>query len=151
MFTSAANADKPDTKMLYITREDLNKKLYEEIIDAIVREDPEREEYGIRVAMETVRTYIASRYDVDREFQKTGKGRNFMLVNICAKIAMYEIADILEQMPVTIQNPYDKTIELLKDIQAGKATLTDIPEPVDPETGEPDTYIKYGQSNHNRY
>jgi Protein of unknown function (DUF1320). len=136
---------------MYITREDLNKKLYEEIIDAIVRDDPEREEYGIRVAIETVRTYVSSRYDVDQEFKKTGKARNFMLVNICAKIAMYEIADVLEQMPVTIQNPYDNTMELLKDIQAGKATLPGVSEPTDPETGEPDTYIKYGQSDYNRY
>jgi hypothetical protein len=41
-------------------------------------------------------------------------------------------------------------MELLKELQTGDATLPGVPAPVNPETGEADTYIKYGYSN-NRY
>jgi hypothetical protein len=41
-------------------------------------------------------------------------------------------------------------MEYLKDLQAGKAMLAGIPEPEDPDTGEPDTYIRHGYID-NRY
>jgi phage gp36-like protein len=135
---------------MFITREDLNKNLYTEIIDAITRLEPEREEYGIRAAEEKVKSYLAGKYDLDFIFSKTGDERNFMIVDTVANIALYIIADVLEQMPVTIQNAYENSMEYLKDLQAGKAMLVGVPEPKDPDTGEPDTYIRYGQPD-NRY
>jgi phage gp36-like protein len=135
---------------MFIEREDLNKNLYAEIIDAITRLDATREEYGIKAAEEKVRSYLAGKYDLDFIFSKTGNGRNFMIVDTVANIALYIIADVLEQMPVTIQNAYENSMEYLKDLQAGKAMLVGVPEPTDPNTGEPDTYIRYGQPD-NRY
>lgn len=135
---------------MFITRDDLNKNLYVEIIDAITRLDETREEYGIRAAEEKVKSYLAGKYDLDFIFSKVGDERNFMVVDTVANIALYIIADVLESMPVTIQNAYENSMEYLKDLQAGKATLSGIPEPKDPETGEPDTYIRYGQPD-NRY
>ena len=135
---------------MFITRDDLNKNLYVEIIDAITRLDETREEYGIRAAEEKVKSYLAWKYDLDFIFSKVGDERNFMIVYTVANIALYIIADVLESMPVTIQNAYENSMEYLKDLQAGKATLSGIPEPKDLETGEPDTYIRYGQPD-NRY
>ncbi|MDR3133886.1 MAG: DUF1320 domain-containing protein [Prevotellaceae bacterium] len=135
---------------MFITRSDLNKNLYAEIIDAITRKEPGREEYGIRAAEEKVKSYLAGKYDLDCIFSKAGDERNFMIVDTVANIALYIIADVLEQMPVTIQNAYENSMEYLKDLQAGKAMLVGVPEPTDPDTGEPDTYIRYGQPD-NRY
>jgi phage gp36-like protein len=135
---------------MFITRDDLNKNIYAEIIDAITRLDGTREEYGIRAAEEKVKSYLAGKYDLDFIFSKVGDERNFMVVDTVANIALYIIADVLENMPVTIQNAYENSMEYLKDLQAGKAALSGIPEPKDPETGEPDTYIRYGQPD-NRY
>ena len=135
---------------MFITRDDLNKNLYAEIIDAITRLDETREEYGIRTAEEKVKSYIAGKYDVDFIFSKTGDERNYMIVDTVANIALYIIADVLEQIPVTIQNAYENSMEYLKDLQAGKAVLSGVPEPTDPETGEPDTYIRHGYID-NRY
>jgi phage gp36-like protein len=135
---------------MFITRDDLNKNLYAEIIDAITRLDETREEYGIRTAEEKVKSYLAGKYDLDFIFSKTGDDRNFMIVDTVANIALYIIADVLEQMPVTIQNAYENSTEYLKDLQAGKAILPNVPEPTNPETGEPDAYIRYGQPD-NRY
>jgi phage gp36-like protein len=135
---------------MFITRDDLNKNLYAEIIDAITRLDGAREEYGIRTAEEKVKSYLAGKYDLDFIFSKTGDERNFMIVDTVANIALYIIADVLEQMPVTIQNAYENSMEYLKDLQAGKAVLPGVPEPKDPNTGEPDTYIRHGYID-NRY
>ena len=135
---------------MFITRDDLNKNLYVEIIDAITRLDETREEYGIRAAEEKVKSYLAGKYDLDFIFSKVGDARNFMIVDTVANIALDIIADVLESMPVPIQNAYENWMEYLKDLQAGKATLSGIPEPKDLETGEPDTYIRYGQPD-NRY
>jgi phage gp36-like protein len=135
---------------MFITRNDLNKNLYTEIIDAITQLDEKREEYGIRAAEEKVKSYLAGKYDLDFIFSKTGDERNYMVVDTVANIALYIIADVLETMPVTIQNAYDNSVEYLKDLQAGKAMLVGVPEPVNTETGERDTYIRYGQPD-NRY
>ncbi|MDR3350715.1 MAG: DUF1320 domain-containing protein [Prevotellaceae bacterium] len=135
---------------MFITRDDLNKNLYAEIINAITRLDETRETYGIRTAEEKVKSYLGGKYDLDFIFSKTGDERNYMIVDTVANIALYIIADVLEQMPVTIQNTYENSMEYLKDIQAGKAILPGVPEPTNPDTGEPDTFIRYGQPD-NRY
>jgi phage gp36-like protein len=135
---------------MFITRSDLNKNLYSEIIDAITRLDKTREEYGMRAAEEKVKSYLAGKYDLDFIFSKTGNDRHFMIVDTVSNIALYIIADVLERMPETIQNAYDNSMEYLKDLQAGKAMLVDVPEPTDPSTGEPDTYIRHGYID-NRY
>ena len=131
---------------MFITREDLNMSLYEEIIDAITRKDVNRETYGIRTAEAEVTAKLAVRFDVDFIFSKTGNDRNAVVVDIVANIALYIIADVLEEMPVTIQSAYDRSIALLDELQTGKATLFGIPEPTNPETGEKDTYIRFGNS-----
>jgi CheY-specific phosphatase CheX len=135
---------------MFITREDLNMSLYNEIIDAITRLDTDRERYGIRTAEAIVKSRLATRFDVGYIFGKAGDDRDAMIVDIVANIALYIIADVLEEMPVTIQNPYGRSIELLKELQEGQATLPGVPEPTNPETGEPDAYIKYGNLS-NRY
>ena len=135
---------------MFISREDLNNSLFEEIIDAVTRKSDTRVEYGIKTAIERVKSYLAGRYDLDKLFAAEGEDRNYMVVDITANIALYIIADVLEEMPVTIQSSYDETKKLLEDLQAGKAILPGVPAPTDPETGEEDTYVKYGTIT-NRY
>jgi CheY-specific phosphatase CheX len=74
---------------------------YNEIIDAITRLDTDRERYGIRTAEAIVKSRLATRFDVEYIFGKTGDDRDAMIVDIVANIALYIIADVLEEMPVT--------------------------------------------------
>jgi phage gp36-like protein len=135
---------------MFINREDLNNSLYEEIIDAITRQcgDAEKAEarinYGIRTAVSIAESHLCSLWDTSSIFDKTGDMRNPMLVDICCNIALYIIADVLEEMPATIANPYEGSMELLDKIVNGKISIPGATRPADPDTGVPDSYIKHG-------
>lgn len=136
---------------MFITREDLDNSLYEYIIDAIIQlyegNEPKaqgRIDYGIRTAESTLKSKLGSLWNLDDLFAKTGDEREPVLVDACANIALYIIADVLEEMPVTIANPYDRTMEWIKEVQDSDATIPGATRPVDPDTGQPDNYIKHG-------
>ena len=135
---------------MYITREDLDNSVYEEIIDAITRRCGNEEKaearvtYGIRSAISIVESHLCGLWDTAKIFDKEGDDRNPMLVDICCNIALYIIADVLEEMPVTIADPYKNAMKLLKKIMRGQISIPGATRPVDPDTGSPDSYIKYG-------
>ena len=136
---------------MFITREDLDNSLYEEIIDAIVHRYEGNEakadvriEYGIRTAVSIVESHLCSLWETSFIFGKTGFERNPMLVDICCNIALYIIADVLEQIPETVAVPYEDSMKLLEKIMKGEIAIPGAVRPVNPDTGVPDNYIKHG-------
>jgi phage gp36-like protein len=136
---------------MFITREDLDNSLYEEIINAVVQKCAGNEEkagaritYGIRTALSIVESHLCSLWDTSKIFDKTGDDRSPMLVDICCDIALYVIADVLEDMPATVSKSYEDAIALLEKIMSGKMSIPGAVRPLNPDTGVPDTYIKHG-------
>jgi phage gp36-like protein len=136
---------------MFITREDLDNSLYEEIIDAIIRHGQgseakaqERVTYGIRTAESVLRSELGSLWDLEPLFARTGEEREPVLVDACANIALYIIADVLEQMPVTVAEPYERTVKWIERVQKGSASIPGAARPADPDTGQTDSYIKHG-------
>jgi phage gp36-like protein len=139
---------------MFLTRQDLDNSLYEGIIDAIIQlyESNEakaqaRVDYGIRTAESILKSELGSLWNLDNLFSKTGDDREFVLVDACANIALYIIADVLEQMPVTIADPYERAMKWIEKVQNGDATIPGAIRPVDPSTGQPDNYINHGEIN----
>ncbi|MDR1155810.1 MAG: DUF1320 domain-containing protein [Bacteroidales bacterium] len=136
---------------MFINREDLDNSLYGYVIDAIVQRCEGNEEkaegrvrYGIMTAESILTSELGSLWDLGPLLARTGDDREPVLVDACANIALYIIADVLEQMPVTVADPYERTMKWIERVQKGDAAIPGAIRPLDPDTGEPDSYIRNG-------
>jgi phage gp36-like protein len=109
---------------MYITKSDIEKKAYPEVVAVMSRADTNIEE-SIYDAMAEVRSYLTARYDMDAEFAKSGAARNQMVKKLVTDIALWNIysgSNPANMSEVRVVN-YEKTVKLLRDMQAEKATI----------------------------
>ena len=109
---------------MYLTKSDLEKRAYPEILAVLARNDSVVET-AIQEAVEEVRTYLTARYDMQAEFAKSGVSRNVMVVKLVRDIAIWNIytGSNPVNMSETRESNYNSTIKLLQKIQAEKATI----------------------------
>lgn len=138
---------------MFLTDEDYKGVCDEETLDIYTQSDEATRQRAERAAMEEVASYLRSRYDMPRAFAAEGDGRNALLVQIAANVALYYLVHWLPQnMGLDARKElYDDAIAWLKQVQAGKAT-PDLPTYTS-ESGETDTSnpMRYGGMKASKY
>lgn len=114
----------------FITPEDYDASIHQEILDAVIRSDRQIVEICEDRAIAQMRGYLAARYDCDRVFSAEGKERNQLVLMMALDIAIYHIFSIhnprnMSQIRV---DRYERAIEWLKGVRSGDITVDGLPE-----------------------
>lgn len=118
--------------MIFITENDIDAKIKENILQDITEVDYDTSISGITmldevelVAIHEIKSYIGNYYDCDTIFSYTGSTRDSFIVKMVVDIMLYELSSRLtpENIPEVRQLRYDRVIESLEKINAGKITL----------------------------
>lgn len=110
----------------------------DEVVKAIVRQDNAAIQMASNAAIEEMKGYLGTRYDVDNIFNKVATERNILIVLFAADIALYHLYSGLtnHKMPEEKQKRYDRAVQWLKDVARGDVQLNGLPLVTDPVTGE---------------
>jgi phage gp36-like protein len=76
-------------------------------------------------SIEMLKIYLSNIYDTNSFLQQTGEDRNRVIVNILCDMVIYELLSRIttDIIPEVIENKYNKTMQLLKDIRDQKVSL----------------------------
>lgn len=149
---------------MFITLEDFKPVVDDKTFAVINQQDPANVERATRYAIEEISGYLRGMepaktgiqpYDIQATFAATGGDRNAQLVMYACDVALYHLISWLPQrMGFEIrQLRYNRAIEWLESVQAGKVIL-DIPSvQPDPENpaGDDTGAIKWGSWKQNKY
>jgi phage gp36-like protein len=118
----------------FITLNDYDASIHREILDSLLRVDAENPDYAIIEicedrAIEEMRCYLDKFYDCDAIFGATGEERNQLVLMMALDIAIYHI--FCQHNPYKMsqirKDRYDRAVEWLKAVSAGKITIADAP------------------------
>ncbi|MGQ0737653.1 MAG: phage protein Gp36 family protein [Bacteroidota bacterium] len=122
--------------MAFIDKIDFDQSVHVEILDALTKDDDAKITANINSTIDEMAGYLNGRYDVAAVFAKTGNARNKFLLRIGLSICTYYIYSIHNPRKMTqvIKDNYEKAIEDLEKIQAGKLSPVglDVPAETDP-------------------
>lgn len=127
-----------------ITQEELKTVLYSYQLEEITEGDDDIVLANIEAAIEEVKSYLASRYDVAVIFSQEGNERNPLLVEYLKNIALYHILRLanVDMIYQEAKERYDRAINWLKLVQKGELSPT-LPI-LENETGESVTPFRMG-------
>ena len=123
----------------FIQPSDYDASIHREILDALLRHDSDTSDEAIvhiceDRAIEEMRGYLDKFYDTQAIFDATGADRNQLVLMMAVDIAVYHI--FCQHNPYKIsqvrKDRYDRAIEWLKAVAAGKVTIANAPR-LDPE------------------
>lgn len=106
--------------MAYLTTSELYTHIYEENLETITRGDKAIPLAAIDAAISEAKGYL-SRFDTDKIFRATGKGRNSLLLIFVKDIAAWHLVN-LSNAGVDLElreNRYNRAIDWLKAVQKG--------------------------------
>jgi len=118
----------------FIQETDYDASIHREILDALLRHDSETSDEAIVQicedrAIEEMRGYLDKFYDTEAIFNATGAERNQLVLMMAVDIAVYHI--FCQHNPYKIseirKERYDRAIEWLKAVAAGKITISGAP------------------------
>lgn len=114
----------------FITPEDYDASIHQEILDAVIRSDRQIVEICEDRAIAQMRGYLSARYDCDRVFSAEGEKRNQLVLMIALDIAIYHIFSIhnprnMSQIRV---DRYERAVEWLKGVRSGDISVDGLPE-----------------------
>lgn len=114
----------------FITTEDYNASIHQEILDAVIRSDSAIIEVVEDRAIAEMRGYMSRRYDCDKVFSAEGKERNELVLMMAIDIAIYHLFCI--HNPRTMSEirveRYERAIKWLEGIRKGDITVDGLPE-----------------------
>lgn len=122
--------------MIYISKEDLITLSIERFIDESSEQDSSILDDIELKQIALVKSYIASRYNVNLIFDTIEPIRDEILVNILSCFVLHGVIrrNAARKIPTDIKEEYDKAMSTLEKIATGRITLHGIPLPID-ETG----------------
>jgi len=114
----------------YLTVDDLKKGVFGEVLNVVSRNEANCIQ-GISEAMAEVESYLCNRYDIAKELEKTAPAENAtdtrvpLVMKLVRDIALYNIFNIANpvSIPENRRERYRDSIELLKSVQSGKASI----------------------------
>ena len=118
----------------FITLEDYDASIHREILDALLRHDSDMEDSEIIEicedrAIEEMRCYLDKFYDCNAIFGARGSERNQLVLMMALDIAIYHI--FCQHNPYKMsevrKSRYERAVEWLKAVAAGKITIADAP------------------------
>lgn len=119
----------------FITPEDYDASIHQEILDALIRDDRSIVEICEDRAIAEMRGYMSARYDCDRVFSAQGSARNQLVLMMALDITIYHIFSIhnphnMSQIRI---DRYNRAIEWLKGVQNGDIIVDGLPSLPDDE------------------
>ena len=118
----------------FITLDDYDASIHREILDALLRHDSDTSDAAIIEvcedrAIDEMRCYLDKFYDCDAIFSATGAERNQLVLMMALDIAIYHI--FCQHNPYKMsqirKDRYDRAVEWLKAVAAGKITIANAP------------------------
>lgn len=118
----------------FITLEDYDASIHREILDALLRHDSDIQDSAIIEicedrAIDEMRSYMDKFYDCDAIFGATGTDRNQLVLMMALDITIYHI--FCQHNPYKMskvrEDRYNRAVEWLKAVAAGKITIADAP------------------------
>lgn len=118
----------------FITEADYDASIHREILDALLRHESDTSDEAIVKicedrAIEEMRGYLDKFYDTDAIFNATGSARNQLVLMMAVDIAVYHI--FCQHNPYKMseirKERYNRAIEWLKAVAAGKITIANAP------------------------
>lgn len=121
--------------MAYLTIQELNTHLHDELVETITRGDNTIAEAAIDAAIEEARSYL-TRFDTNRIFSASGSKRNRLLLIFVKDIAIWHLINLCNAGSdlQLRQDRYERAIDWLKSVQHGDAS-PDLPDR-EPEGGK---------------
>lgn len=103
---------------MFLTKEELYTKIYQEILDAIVRNDSTIVEVTIQASVSEMKSYLSDRFDVNLIFGKSGDNRHPLILDFLKDITVYHLHSIYnpDKIPQIRKDRYDRAIQWLKDV-----------------------------------
>ena len=118
----------------FIQETDYDASIHREILDALLRHDSDVADSAIVEicedrAIEEMRGYMDKFYDTEAIFSATGADRNQLVLMMAIDITVYHI--YCQHNPYKIsqvrKDRYDRAVEWLKAVAAGKITIANAP------------------------
>lgn len=111
----------------FIQIEDYDSTLHTEILDALVRNDEAVIEQCENDAIAEMKGYLSGRYDAGAIFARRGSERNTLILMYAKDIAVYHLFCLHNpyKMSKVRQDRYDRAMEWLKQVAAGKISIAD--------------------------
>lgn len=113
----------------FITIGDYKSTMHLDILNPMVRNDQQAIEDAETMAIEEVKGYLSSRYNVDEIFSATGEDRNAFIVMVVKDIAIYHLSCLHnpQKFSQIRQTRYDQAIDKLERTQNGKYSPVGLP------------------------
>ena len=136
---------------MFLNIDELKTVIYDYQISEIVEDDSTIAEMAIQAAIEEVKSYLCSRYDVEKTFSAEDEKRNPLILEITKDVALWQIIrlsnpDIIHER---VKDRYDRAIDWLDKVARGLISPT-LPA-VQDESGADISPIKYGSMNKQTY
>ncbi|NNV54539.1 phage protein Gp36 family protein [Limnovirga soli] len=127
--------------MSYITKQDFSSNIYVDILDALTKGDDTIITNIADRSTDEVKAYLNGRYDTANIFNKEGDERHKYILRICLTLCTYYLylAHNPRKLTEVVTSEFERAIETLEKIQAGKINPEGLPLPVEPATEIPGT------------
>ena len=114
----------------FITTEDYNASIHQEILDAVIRSDATIVEVVEDRAIAEMRGYMSRRYDCDKIFSTEGGQRHQLVLMMAIDIAIYHLFCIHNprMMSEIRVERYERAIKWLEGVRDGNITVDGLPE-----------------------
>lgn len=121
--------NKKEAMSAFINPEDYDASIHAEILDSLLRANKTTLETCEDRAVETVRGYLAARYDTEAIFAAEGEARHPLILMVCLDIAIYHVfcQHNPQKMSEVRLKRYDDALEWLKRVQKGEVTIYGAP------------------------
>lgn len=114
----------------FITTEDYNASIHQEILDAVIRSDATIVEVVEDRAIAEMRGYMSRRYDCDKIFSAEGEQRHQLVLMMAIDITIYHLFCIHNprMMSEIRVERYERAIKWLEGVRDGNITVDGLPE-----------------------
>lgn len=114
----------------FITQEDYDASIHQEILDSLIRSDRQIIEICEDRAIAEMRGYLSARYDCDKIFTAEGGKRNQLVLMMALDIAIYHIFCVHNprNMSQIRTDRYERAVEWLKGVRKGDISVDGLPE-----------------------
>lgn len=113
----------------FINLEDYDASIHKEILDALVRRDKAVIEICEDRAIAEMRGYLAVRYDCEKIFSASGKGRNDLVLMMALDITIYHIFSMHnpQSMSQIRVDRYNRAMKWLEGVRSGDIVVDGLP------------------------
>ncbi len=138
--------------MAFIEKADFPATIHTEILNALTQGQDAVIDENVKRTIDEISAYLNGRYDTVNIFNKTGNARSMYVVRIAVTISTYYIflAHNPRRMTEAMKYEFERAIDTLEKIQAGKISPVGLPTPAEsdpPATSGDGAPIQYGSMN----